>query len=144
MAVMARYDVFAVWHRMIGQNEPNSRRHHGSGPKCLEKACKDFTVRIEPLGFRRTRKMFWIRRHPHTVDFIHFHRSGSSYGKPINYSVRIRVHFGIRVLNDDSQGAALNGPFSDPGRLRTGDTISDSMRNQAARTTDVLKIWLAS
>ena len=86
----------------------------------LEKACREFTDRIEPLGFRRTLKMFWTRRHPLTVDFIHFHRSGSTYGAPRTASVDIRVHFGIRVLNDDFVAAALNGPYSDPGTLRAG------------------------
>jgi hypothetical protein len=86
----------------------------------LERACRDFTARVEPLGFRRTLKMFWTRRHPLTVDFIHFHRSGSSYGAPRNASVDIRVDFGIRVLNDDFIAAALNGPHSDAGTLRAG------------------------
>lgn len=86
----------------------------------VEKACQDFSERISPLGFARTKKMFWTRRHDHTVDFIHFHRSGSSYGKPRNYSVDIRVHFAIRVLNDTFEAAALNGPFSDPGRIHDG------------------------
>ena len=86
----------------------------------VERACRDFTARVEPLGFRRTLKMFWTRRHPLSVDFIHFHRSGSTYGAPRNASVDIRVHFGIRILNDDFVAAALNGPYSDPGRLHAG------------------------
>jgi hypothetical protein len=86
----------------------------------LERACRDFTVRVEPLGFHRTLKMFWTRRYPLTVDFIHFHRSGSTYGAPRTASVDIRVHFGIRVLNDDFIAAALNGPHSDAGTLRAG------------------------
>jgi hypothetical protein len=86
----------------------------------VERACKDFSDRIFSLGFKRTKKMFWTRRHTHTVDFVHFHRSGSSYGKPINYSVDFRVHFGIRVLNDPFEAAALNGPRSDPTRTREG------------------------
>lgn len=86
----------------------------------LERACRDFTARVEPLGFRRTLKMFWTRRHPLTVDFIHFHRSGSTYGAPRTASVDIRVHFGVRVLNDDFIAAALNGPHSDAGTLRAG------------------------
>lgn len=86
----------------------------------LERACKEFTARIEPLGFQRTLKMFWTRRHPLTVDFIHFHRSGSTYGAPHTASVNIRVHFGIRVLNDDFVAAALNGPHSDAGIISGG------------------------
>ena len=87
----------------------------------LEEACRDFTERITSLGFARTKKMFWTREHQHTVDFIHFHRSGSSYGAPRNFSVDIRVHFGIRVLNDSFEAAALNGPFSDPTLTRAGN-----------------------
>lgn len=86
----------------------------------LERACKDFTARVAPLGFHRTKKMFWTRRQPLTVDFIHFHRHGSTYGAPINFSVDIRIHFGVRVLNDSFAAAALNGPLSDPGRSRSG------------------------
>jgi hypothetical protein len=86
----------------------------------VERACKDFTTRVAPLGFDRTKKMFWTRRHPLTVDFIHFHRHGSTYGAPRNFSVDIRVHFGIRVLNDAFPGPALNGPYSDVTRLRAG------------------------
>lgn len=88
--------------------------------KGVEQACKDFSKRIAPLGFVRTRKMLWTRPHAYTVDVIHLHRSGSTYGKPINYSVSFRVHFAVRVLNDTFPAPALNGPFSDPDRLRTG------------------------
>jgi len=87
----------------------------------LERACREFTEKIAPLGFSRTKKMFWTREHPLIVDFIHFHRSGSSYGAPRNFSIDIRVHFGIRVLNDTFEAAALNGPFSDPKLTREGN-----------------------
>lgn len=86
----------------------------------LESACKEFTTAALPSGFVRTKKMFWTRRREHTVEFIHFHRSGSSYGGPINASVSIRVHFGIRVLNDTFPAAALNGPNSDAGVALAG------------------------
>jgi hypothetical protein len=86
----------------------------------LERACKEFTARIAQLGFRRTKKMIWTRRHSFTVDFIHFHRCGGTYGAPINFSVDIRVHFGIRVLNDDFPALALNGPSSDAARIQAG------------------------
>ncbi len=86
----------------------------------VERACRDFSQRIESLGFARTKKMLWTRRHLHTADVIHFHRSGSSYGRPLNYSVDIHVQFSIRVLNDTFEALAANGPSSDPGRLRMG------------------------
>lgn len=53
------------------------------------------------------------------MDFVHFHRSGNSY-PAISATVEIQVHFGIRVLNDTFAAAALNGPFSDPDKLREG------------------------
>ncbi|MDQ0036720.1 hypothetical protein J2W30_004495 [Variovorax boronicumulans] len=85
----------------------------------LEKACKAFSASAQGLGFAGTKKMFWTRRRPHTVEFVHFHRSGSSY-PAISATVEIQVHFGIRVLNDTFAAAALNGPFSDPDKLREG------------------------
>lgn len=88
----------------------------------VEQACGDFTKRIASFGFVRTKKMFWSRRRAHTVELVHLHRGGSSYGKPINYSVDFRIHLGIRVLNDTFPAIALNGPQSDdpqyPGTWR--------------------------
>ncbi len=86
----------------------------------LESVCKEFTAAVLPSGFARTKKMFWVRRRGNAVEFIHFHRSGSSYGAPMNASVSIRVHFGIRVLNDSFPAAALNGPNSDATSASTG------------------------
>jgi hypothetical protein len=79
----------------------------------LEKASKDFAARIAGLGFSRTKKSLWTRRHSLVVDWISLFRSGSTYGAPINYSVHIIAAFGIRVLNDDVTGLALNGFSSD-------------------------------
>ena len=75
----------------------------------LESVCKTFAARMEPIGFLRTKKMFWTRVHPHTVDVVHLHRDGSTYGAPNNANVSIRVHFAIRVLNDPFESVALNG-----------------------------------
>lgn len=86
----------------------------------LERACKDFSSLIAPLGFVRTKKMFWTRQREFTVDVIIFHRRGSTYGAPIDSKVDFRVHFAIRVLNDSFEELALNGPYSDPGQLRAG------------------------
>jgi hypothetical protein len=85
--------------------------------KGVERACRDFSQRLAPLGFARTRKMLWTRRFTHTVQFIHLHRSGSTYGKPMNYSVSLTVELDIRVLNDLFEARALNGPSSDDLRL---------------------------
>jgi hypothetical protein len=85
-----------------------------------EDACREFTMRVASSGFKRSKKMFWTRRHEHTVDVIHLHRNGSSYGGPINFKVSFRVHFAIRVLNDSFEEVALNGPMSDPTLMREG------------------------
>lgn len=88
----------------------------------VEKAAREFTARIEPLGFRRTKMRLWTRRHLHTVDFVTLFRKGSSYGRPINYSVSFEVGFGIRVLNDPFEALSLNGPRDDYSeRLRAGE-----------------------
>jgi hypothetical protein len=79
----------------------------------VENAVKDFSKRVEPLGFKGSKKMLWVRRHQHTVDFITLFRRGSSYGRPINYSVSLDVEFGIRVLNDTFEGLSPNGPRYD-------------------------------
>ena len=79
----------------------------------VENAGKDFTARIEALGFKRTKRMLWVRRHLHTADFISLFRDGSSYGRPINYSVSFTVNCGIRVLNDLFEALSPNGPRYD-------------------------------
>jgi hypothetical protein len=80
----------------------------------FEKLCLDFTDHVERLGFRRTRKTFWTRPHALTVDVLHIHRSGRSYGAPFsNASVSVRIHFAIRVWNDDFKAVGLNGPSTD-------------------------------
>ncbi len=78
-----------------------------------KRAFADFTAKLLPLGFAHTKARFWTRQREHTIEFIHLHRSGISYGAPINYQVSFRVHLGIRVINDDSPAAHLNGPCSD-------------------------------
>jgi hypothetical protein len=79
----------------------------------VENAAKDFSARIAQLGFKRTKKMLWTRRHQHAADFITLFRKGSSYGRPRNYSVSLDVGFGIRVLNDALEGLSPNGPRYD-------------------------------
>src|SRR3712207_846056 len=76
-------------------------------------AAKDFTVRIVELGFTRTKRMLWVRRHQHTADFIILSRDGSTYGKPSNYSVSLSVGLGIRVLSDPFVALSPNGRHFD-------------------------------
>jgi hypothetical protein len=94
-----------------------------------------FTTRVEPLGFHRTLKMFWTRRHPITVDFTHFHRHGSTYGAPRTGSVDIRVHFGIRVLNDDFIAPGRTAMQSGSAEVTPGNDLSGSDKLAAPRST---------
>jgi hypothetical protein len=82
----------------------------------VARAYIDLTARIAPLGLLHTRKNIWTRRLEHTLQFVHLHRGGISYGAPLDYSVSFRVHLGIRVLNHAFPGIALNGPSSDDAR----------------------------
>lgn len=78
-----------------------------------EDACREFTKRIAPMDFVRSRKKFWVRAHRFHVDFLHLHRCGISYGAPYGSQVDYRIHSGLRVLNDPFEALALNGPSSD-------------------------------
>lgn len=64
----------------------------------MERMCCDFTERVAPLGFIRTksRSRVWVRRGVELDACIYFHRRGSTYGSPINNSVAIRVHFSVQ------------------------------------------------
>lgn len=79
----------------------------------LTKASNDITARLSELGFVKTKKWQWVRVKDGAADFVHVHRSGSSYGGPINYSVSFRVHCGNRQLSDTFEALALNGPNTD-------------------------------
>lgn len=74
----------------------------------MARACRDFTERIGPYGFRRTnsRSRAWERQGERFIHVIYFHRRGSSYGAPYNHDVDIRVHFSLQNLNGEPAGAS--------------------------------------
>ena len=84
----------------------------------LERACKDFSTRVAPLGFRRTRKHAWTRQKDGTEDLIDLHREGSTYGAPRDASVGIRITLWSRRLAAGAQ--SILGPQSDAGTTRSG------------------------
>ncbi|MGM9425444.1 hypothetical protein [Hydrogenophaga sp. MI9] len=71
--------------------------------KIVRAVAKEF----QAIGFLHTKPTFIVRPFKGFVQFMHFH----------NYSFGpdLRVHFGIRVLNDPFIAVALNGPSSDEG-----------------------------
>src|SRR5918994_7486585 len=79
----------------------------------FERARKDFDRLVQPLGFKRVKKSVWSRPAEGMSEFIHLHRSGSSYGAPRNASVDIRVHFAVGEPDAPDATLALNGPSSD-------------------------------
>ena len=84
----------------------------------LSKASNDITICLQNFGFVKTKKWQWVRVKEGTADFVHVHRSGSSYGGPINYSVSFRVHCGNRLLSDTFETLELNDPNSDLPQFR--------------------------
>ena len=54
-----------------------------------------------------------------SVESIHFHRGGSSYGAPYNASVDIRLSLGVHVLNAPLPGASI-ALISDTVRRQNG------------------------
>lgn len=69
--------------------------------KVLRLASKD----LAGLGFERTKPAFWVQRRPHRLNFFHIHL--------FRFGPQLRVHCGIRVLNDAFEAEALNGIDSD-------------------------------
>jgi hypothetical protein len=86
----------------------------------LEDMCCDLTARLELSGFSRTKKMLWTRLNPHVAQFVHLHRNGSSYRAAASASVKVRIHCDIRLLHGPLPVLALNGPYSEPDRVRDG------------------------
>jgi hypothetical protein len=73
---------------------------------CHGKVLRRVAVLVAPLGFRRAKSTFFIRRQDLVIEFIHLHKYSFAPG--------YRVHLGIRVLNDVFPAPALNGPDSHP------------------------------
>ena len=95
----------------------------------MVRVCRDFTPLVAPLGFRRTnsRSRSWERRTERLIHVIHFHRSGSSYGKPISYGVDIRVEFSIQ----NADGTRFNNGLLDSHSLRNSDGRAYHLRFRA-------------
>ncbi|MBJ2156865.1 hypothetical protein [Variovorax sp. IB41] len=85
----------------------------------VAKVSGDFTVALESLGFKRTKKMVWLRQRGNVVERIGMLRLGAT-GPALDASVRLRLIFSV----DDLSGQRLtSGP--DDG-LIYGDHLRDS------------------
>ena len=60
---------------------------------------------LAALGFAQARPALWMREREHVVEFV---RLTAIAEQPL-----LRIHAGLRVLNDPSDALALNGPDSD-------------------------------
>lgn len=99
--------------------------------EAFEKLCSEVSLGLEPLGFSRSKPTLWTRSHEQTVDVLSFFREGTTYGAPTSASVGVRVNLAIRVLNDDFEGLALNGPGTNDfiGRRPPGYHLSFNARS---------------
>lgn len=78
-------------------NKPAERSGH-------RKILRRVAQLLSPLGFRRAKMTFFVRRRQDVIEFVHLHK--------YTFGPAFRVHLGIRLLNDDFQAQALNGPNS--------------------------------
>jgi hypothetical protein len=63
--------------------------------------------RIRAINFTRTRRTtFYTREKPIWIEFVHLHK--------FTFGPEFRAHLGIRILNDPTPRAALNGPAFAP------------------------------
>ena len=92
-----------------------------------KKIIRSVAATMKPYGYALTMPTFLCREGPLVVSFFHFHKYRS---RPA-----FRIHFGVRVLNDDFDAAALNGPqFSDPHKYAYEAGEADVERCVAAIT----------
>ncbi len=76
--------------------------------KQSNKIKRQFTTLMNPHGFVRTRSTYWTRDIGDIVEFIHLHL--------YTFQPSYRLHLGLRVLNNDRESVALNGPDFDSCR----------------------------
>lgn len=69
--------------------------------KIVRAVAKEF----QAIGFLHTKPTFIVRPFEGFAQFMHFHK--------FSFGPDLRVHFGIRVMNDPFPGVALNGPSFD-------------------------------
>jgi len=76
--------------------------------RLAERVRRKLTQRLHARGFARGKPTFWVRPKEHVIEFVHLHL--------LTFAPVFRAHCGIRVLNDQFDAAALNGPDSDSTR----------------------------
>ena len=82
----------------------DAKRKRQLAEQILRLATKDLAA----LGFDRRKPAFWVHRQPYRLNFFHIHL--------FRFGPQLRVHCGIRVLNDPFEAEALNGIDSDSFR----------------------------
>jgi hypothetical protein len=70
-----------------------------------DKVLRALSVALVPLGFSRTKPTYFTRIRLYWVEFGHLHK--------FTFGPYFRIHFGIRIIADNSQSVVLNGPDSD-------------------------------
>jgi hypothetical protein len=75
----------------------------------FDHACTAFTEKVAPLGFARTRTLYWTHARAFTADVIQLSRSDAADGRALNEYVDITIAIALRVLNDPSETVSING-----------------------------------
>lgn len=84
--------------------KPGSAEKKQEG-KDAQKVMRRLAQHLRVVGFERTKPSFFTRPRELVVEFVHIHK--------FTFGPYFRVHFGIRVRNDDFRAAHLNGPSSE-------------------------------
>ncbi|WP_156453343.1 hypothetical protein [Polycladidibacter hongkongensis] len=98
-------------HDAINADKQKKERSNAS------KVMRKFARKLDTLDLLRKRQTTWfVREADHIAHFIHVHK--------FKFGPCFRVHLGIRVLNDDFESIALNGPDHTQGLEYTDDEAS--------------------
>lgn len=101
--------VMSIFKRIGKLSEPNLSLSSGAAKtdKTVErtlgrKIIRRIAVNMKPYGYVLSKPTFLCREEPLLISFFHFHK--------YSFGPYFRIHFGVRVLNDDRESPALNGP----------------------------------
>jgi hypothetical protein len=62
----------------------------------MKRASSDFTKIVQPLGFSRGPRRFWVRQSGDAEEAIYISRSGATYGAPHSPSITLQLDLSSR------------------------------------------------
>ena len=73
-----------------------------------DKVLRQLSTELIQFGFSRTKSTYFTRPKTFWIELAHIHK--------FSFGPYLRIHLGIRVLGDEEDSVALNGPDSDKVR----------------------------